>query len=151
MGGPADGFFLTVNNFLFHFSYIFTNDNAQNLKYPELDRRIEETYAAAVQTTNKNSLYDFYIRAFRWATDRLKKSNEGGVIGFVTNSKWLDGNATAGFRKCLENEFSSIYVFDLKGAIRAKTSEQVRREGGNVFDITTGVCLLNRQYSLKGL
>lgn len=108
------------------------NDNAQNLKYPELDKRIEDTYVKAVKTTNKNSLYDSYIRAFRWATDRLKKSNEGGVIGFVTNGGWLDGNAAAGFRKCLEEEFSSIYVFHLRGDARTQ-GELRRKEGDGVF------------------
>ncbi|MBE6442099.1 MAG: helicase [Desulfovibrio desulfuricans] len=111
-----------------------TNDNAQNLKYPVLDKRIEETYVAAVKVTNKNSLYDSYIRAFRWASDRIKANNEGGVIGFITNGGWLDGNAAAGFRKCLEEEFSSIYVFHLRGD--ARTSGELRRkEGDNVFGL----------------
>ena len=118
------------------------NDNAQDLKYPALDKRIEETYVANSSGIRKAALYDSYIRAFRWATGRLKQDNEGGVIGFVTNSKWLDSNAASGFRKCLEKEFSSIYDFDLKGAIRGKASEQARKEGDNVFDILTGVCLV---------
>lgn len=108
------------------------NDNAQNLKYPHLDKRIEETYVAEVKTTNKNSLYDSYIRAFRWSSDKLKRNREGGVIGFITNGGWLDGNAAAGFRKCLEKEFSSIYVFHLRGDQRT-SGELSRREGGKIF------------------
>lgn len=110
------------------------NDNAQNQDYPHLDKRIEETYVAEVKTTNKNSLYDSYIRAFRWSSDKLKKNKEGGVIGFITNGGWLDGNAAAGFRKCLEKEFSSIYVFHLRGDARTQ-GELRRKEGDGVFGL----------------
>ena len=109
------------------------NDNAQNQKYPALDSQIERTYAAETDANNKNSLYDSYIKAFRWASDRLDKK-EGGIIGFVTNGNWLDGNAQNGMRKCLEREFSAIYVFNLRGNCR--TSGEIRRkEAGNVFGL----------------
>ena len=107
------------------------NDNAQNQKYPRLEGRIAATYAAASKSTNKNSLYDSYIKAFRWAADRLDKDN-GGIVAFVSNGAWLDGNATSGFRKCLEEEFSSIYVFNLRGNQRT-SGELSRREGGKIF------------------
>ncbi|HSV27084.1 MAG TPA: type ISP restriction/modification enzyme, partial [Sedimentisphaerales bacterium] len=107
-----------------------TNDNAQNQKYEHLDKRIASTYAALTDATNKNSLYDSYIKAFRWSTDRLDKG--GGIICFVSNGGWLDGNSTAGFRKCLEKEFSSIYVFNLRGNQRT-SGELSRREGGKIF------------------
>ncbi|HLV31439.1 MAG TPA: type ISP restriction/modification enzyme [Chitinispirillaceae bacterium] len=107
------------------------NDNAQNQKYTLLDGRIAETYAKGTKAVNKNSLYDSYIKAFRWSTDRLDPKN-GGIICFVSNGSWLDGNAQDGFRKCLEKEFSSIYVFNLRG--NARTQGEVRRkEAGNVF------------------
>lgn len=106
------------------------NDNAQNLHYPVLDKRIEETYARMTQANNKNSLYDSYIKAFRWASDRLDKN--GGVIGFVTNGSWLDGNSQDGMRKCLEQEFSTIYVFNLRGNQRT-SGELSRKEGGKIF------------------
>lgn len=107
------------------------NDNAQNQSYPRLENRIAETYAAKATATNKNSLYDSYIKAFRWASDRLD-AKTGGIIAFVSNGSWLDGNATAGFRKCLETEFSSIYIFNLRGNQRT-SGEQSRREGGKIF------------------
>ena len=107
------------------------NDNAQNQKYPDLDARVEALYAQGSGATNKNSLYDSYIKAFRWATDRLDKKN-GGVIGFITNGSWLDGNATDGFRKCLEREFCKIYVFNLRGNARTQ-GELRRKEKDNVF------------------
>lgn len=107
------------------------NDNAQNQSYANLDNRIAKTYAAETDATNKNSLYDSYIKAFRWSSDRLDKEN-GGIIAFVSNGAWLDGNSADGFRKSLENEFSSIYVFNLRGNARTQ-GELRRKEAGNVF------------------
>lgn len=107
------------------------NDNAQNQKYPDLDAQIDRKYAQESSATNKNSLYDSYIKAFRWATDRLDPKN-GGVIGFITNGSWIDGNATDGFRKCLEKEFSKIYIFNLRGNARTQ-GELRRKERDNVF------------------
>lgn len=107
------------------------NDNAQNQKYPALDAKIAQTYAAATKATNKNSLYDSYIKAFRWATDRLDKEH-GGVVAFVSNSAWLDGNAQDGFRKHLQKDFSSIWIFNLRGNQRT-SGELSRREGGKIF------------------
>ena len=109
------------------------NDDAQNQSYPRLEQRIADTYAKQSDKTNKNALYDSYIKAFRWASDRLDKQH-GGIIAFVSNGYWLDGNAMDGFRKSLEAEFSAIYVFNLRGNCR--TSGEVRRkESGNVFGL----------------
>ena len=77
------------------------NDNAKNKKYPILDKKIADTYVKNSNSDGKRALYDAYIKAFRWATDRLNK-NGGGVIGFVTNGAWIDGTATSGFRKTVE-------------------------------------------------
>jgi predicted helicase len=106
------------------------NDNAQNQKYDGLDRRIAETYAKETNATNKNSLYDSYIRAYRWSTDRL--GPDGGIVAFVSNGAWIDGNAQDGLRKCFEKEYSSIYVFNLRGNQRTQ-GELSRREGGKIF------------------
>ena len=107
------------------------NDNAQNQKYPGLDQRIATTYAAMTDATNKNSLYDSYIKALRWSSDRLD-AQTGGIICFVSNGAWLDGNSADGLRKSLQAEFDSIYVFNLRG--NARTSGDLRqKEAGNVF------------------
>jgi predicted helicase len=106
------------------------NDNAQNQDYPTLNSRIEQTYAVGTKANSIKALYDSYIKAFRWSTDRIGK--DGGVIGFVTNGSWLDGNGMDGFRKCLEKEFTSIYVFNLRGNQRT-SGEISRREGGKIF------------------
>lgn len=106
------------------------NDNAVNQDYPNLDERIAETYVANSITTMNKANYDAYIKAFRWSSDRL--SDEGGVLAFVSNGAWLDGNTTSGFRLCLEKEFSSIYVFNLRGNQRT-SGELSRKEGGKIF------------------
>jgi predicted helicase len=106
------------------------NDNNQNEKYPNLDASIRDTYAAQSTAVLKNSLYDSYIRAIRWATLRIK---DRGVIAFVTNGGFLDSNTADGLRKTLAEEFSQIYVFNLRGNQRT-AGEQSRREGGKVFD-----------------
>ena len=105
------------------------NDNNANVAYPHLDERIRSTYASQSVATNKNALYDSYIRAIRWASDRIGTS---GVIGFVTNAGWLDANTADGLRKCLVQEFSSIYVFHLRGNQRTQ-GELSRKEGGKIF------------------
>ena len=97
-----------------------------------LDKRIAETYAKAAQATNKNSLYDSYIKAFRWASDRIADCKDGGVVAFISNGAWIDGNAQEGFRKCLEDEYSSIYVLNLRGNQRT-SGELSRKEGGKIF------------------
>ena len=110
------------------------NDNAQNQTYKHLEKRIEETYAKYTKSGLKKSLYDTYVKAIRWASDRIEDQNnkEGGIVAFITNGGWLDGNAMEGMRKCLEEEFSSIYVFNLRGNQRTK-GEESRKEGGKIF------------------
>ena len=107
------------------------NDNAQNQTYPKLEARIASTYADRSSAGLNKSLYDAYIKAFRWSTDRLDPEN-GGVIAFVSNGAWLDGNSTDGFRKAIEEEFSSIWVFNLRGNQRT-SGELSRKEGGKIF------------------
>jgi predicted helicase len=105
------------------------NDNAENVEYPGLDTRIRDTYAEKSSATLSKGLYDSYIRAIRWASDRVGKS---GIIGFVTNAGFLEANTADGLRKCLTEEFSSIYVFHLRGNQRT-SGETSRREGGKIF------------------
>ena len=105
------------------------NDNNANIEYTHLDQSIRESYAARSTATLKNTLYDSYIRAIRWASERI---GESGVIGFVTNAGFLESNSADGLRKCLVDEFSNIYVFHLRG--NARTAGELRRkEKDNVF------------------
>ena len=105
------------------------NDNNQNESYPSLDAKIAESYAKNAKATNKNSLYDSYIRAFRWASDRI---TDDGILAFVTNGAYIDSNAMNGFRKALMDEFDSIYCFNLRGNTRT-SGELARKEGGQIF------------------
>ncbi len=105
------------------------NDNNKNMSYPTLDARIRETYAGRSAAASVRNLYDSYIRAIRWATDRLKKD---GIIAFVTNGSFLDANNMDGLRKCLTEEFSHLYVFNLRGNQRT-SGELSRKEGGKIF------------------
>ena len=105
------------------------NDNNDNVAYPGLDGRIRSTYAERSDAVLAKGLYDSYIRAIRWASDRVGAS---GVIGFVTNASFLDTATFDGLRRCLADEFSSIYIFHLRGNQRT-AGELSRREGGKVF------------------
>lgn len=105
------------------------NANNANIPYPSLDARIRDTYGARSEAINKNSLYDSYIRSIRWASDRI---GDAGVIGFVTNAGFVDANTADGLRKCLSDEFSSVYVFHLRGNQRT-SGETSRKEGGKIF------------------
>ena len=107
------------------------NDNAQNQHYAKLEKRLAMTYVVGASGTSKKSLYNSYIKAFRWASDRLPKK-QGGIIAFVSNASWLDGSVMNGMRNCLEQEFSEIYVFNLRGN-QYTSGETSRREGGKIF------------------
>lgn len=98
-------------------------------KYENLDDRIGSTYASGQGSQNVRNLYDSYIRAFRWAADRIE---DRGVVCFVTNGGWLDGNAMGGLRKHFRDDFSDLYILNLRGNARTKGEER-RREKGNVF------------------
>ena len=108
-------------------------DENPNVEYPELEGRISQTYAARAKTTLKNSLYDTYKMAIRWASDRIQKQ---GIIAFVTPASWIDGNVDAGMRACLTEEFSSIYVLNLLGNARIY-GEQGKYQGEGVFGSAT--------------
>jgi predicted helicase len=105
------------------------NDNADNLVYPRLDARIRETYAARSNGKLAKGLYNSYIRAIRWASDRI---GDAGVIAYVSNAGWIDSNTADGLRRCLAEEFSNIHVFHLRGNQRT-SGERSRKEGGKIF------------------
>ena len=105
------------------------NDDNQNEHYDELDARLTATYVARTDSTLKGKLYDSYIRAYRWASDRI---GQKGVIGFVTNAGWLETSSADGMRKCMAEEFSSIYIYHLKGNARTQ-GVQRQKEKDNVF------------------
>lgn len=111
------------------------NDNNKNREYPEIDRRIKETYIAE-STAQKTKLYDMYARFFRWASDRL---DDNGILAFVTNRSFIDARTFDGFRKTVAQEFSEVYVVDLGGDVRANPKLSGTKH--NVFGIQTGVAI----------
>ena len=128
------------------------NDGNKNISYRDLDKRIAETYVANSSATLQKNLYDSYIRAIRWASERI---GNRGVIGYVTNASWLDGNAFDGVRKCLAEEFSSLYIFNLRGNQRT-SGERSLKEGGKIFDsgsrapIAISILVKNPQAAKQG-
>ena len=110
------------------------NDQNQNISYPEIDTRIADTYIDKLKSINpklgaKNSMYDSYVRSLRWASDRI---DESGIIGFVTNASFIRSEAAAGLRACLADEFTDVWVFDLRGNARTQGEER-KKEAGNAF------------------
>lgn len=105
------------------------NDNNQNVSYAHLDNSLANSYVAKSKATLTRNAYDTYIKAFRWATDRL---GDNGVIGFVSNGAYLDSVALDGFRQCLLEDFNSVYCFNLRGNQRT-SGELSRKEGGKIF------------------
>lgn len=125
------------------------NENNKNREYPEIDKRIKDTYIAA-STAQKTKLYDMYARFLRWATDRV---DENGIIAFVSNSSFIDSRTFDGFRRIVSKEFNEIWLLDLKGNARTN-GERRRQEAGNVFDdqIRVGIAVyfLVRKKGVKG-
>ncbi|MDR2199314.1 MAG: DEAD/DEAH box helicase family protein [Deltaproteobacteria bacterium] len=120
------------------------NDNNKNINYPNLDRHIKDSYVKRSNAKLLKGVYDSYVRAFRWASDRLKNENADGIIGFVSNSGYIDKPTMDGFRKSLADDFQSIYVINLRGDIRKNMlSGGSAKEGDNVFGNTsmTGIAI----------
>ena len=110
------------------------NDQNQNIDYPEINKRVKTTYIDKLEKINpnlgaKNSMYDSYVRSIRWASDRI---GESGIIGFVTNASFIRSEAAAGLRYSLQEEFTDVWVFDLRGNQRTQ-GEISRKEGGKIF------------------
>ena len=109
------------------------NDDAENMKYEFLDQRIKDTYANYSDAKLKRNLYDSYTRAFRWVSDRIDKN---GIVGFITNGSFINKDTFSGLRKCLLEDFTSVYVINLRGNART-SGEQRRKEKDNVFGVGT--------------
>lgn len=126
------------------------NDKNRNLKYARLDQRIADTYVARSSGTNKNNLYNSYIRAMRWASDRI---SDCGVVGFVTPASFVD-DTMDGLRACLTEEFTSLYIFNLRGNQWGTSGDISRQEGGKIFGSdsrnSVAISILVRNPSRKG-
>jgi predicted helicase len=130
------------------------NDDNQNIDYPNLDASIRNSYSKNSSAILQSDLFNSYVRAIRWASDRIGNS---GVIGFVSGSGFIEKTAMDGIRKCLKDEFSSIYILNLRGDIRKNMLSKGRaKEGQNIFEsgsmsgIAISIMLKNPNSSTKG-
>ncbi|GAA3278274.1 DEAD/DEAH box helicase [Nesterenkonia halobia] len=106
------------------------NDNNANAEYPSLDKRIRDTYSRASHAVSARTLYDSYVRAIRWGTDRI---GDKGVLAYVSNGGYIDSNSADGLRKSFVEDFDHLYIYNLRG--NARTSGELRRkEKDNVFE-----------------
>ena len=126
--------FVIIGNPPYNVGQVNENDNNKNRKYATMDARVRETYSQDSKATNKNKLSDSYVKAIRWASDRIE---DGGVVAFVTNNGFLDGVAFDGMRKHLAEDFEAIYILDLSGNAR----KGLKVSDANVFGIRVGVSI----------
>ena len=126
--------FVVIGNPPYNVGQVNGNDNNKNRKYPAMDARVKETYAKDSTASNKNKLSDLYVKAIRWASDRI---GEEGIVVFVTNNSFLDGVAFDGMRKHLADDFDAIYILDLGGNAR----KGLKVSDANVFGIRVGVSI----------
>ena len=126
--------FVVIGNPPYNVGQINENDNNKNRKYETIGNQVAQTYAKDSKATNKNALADLYVKAIRWALDRI---GEEGVVAFVTNNGFLDGVAFDGMRKHLANDCDAIYILDLGGNAR----KGLAVSDANVFGIRVGVSI----------
>ena len=137
---------VVIGNPPYNANQLNENENNKNREYPEIDKRIKETYISA-STAQKTKLYDMYARFFRWASDRL---DANGILAFVTNRSFLAMRTFDGFRKVVGEEFNEIYIVDLGGDVRSNAKLSGSKH--NVFGIQTGVAisLMVKRHKTKG-
>ncbi len=148
----ASDLFVIIGNPPYNARQANENDNNKNRVYGEVEKWVAESYAAHSSASNKNALSDPYVKAFAWATERLRNQPRG-IIAFVSNNSFLDGLAFDGMRQCLAEEFAEIYHINLKGNART-SAERRRQEGGNIFDnkirVGVGITFLIKRPKLDG-
>ena len=130
----AADMFVVIGNPPYNAWQVNDSDNNRNRKYAVMDKRITDTYATDSKATLKNALYDPYVKAIRWAADRI---GQEGIVAFVTNNGFLDGLAFDGVRKHLADDFDAIYILDLGGNAR----KGLKVSDANVFGIRVGVSI----------
>jgi predicted helicase len=128
--------FVCIGNPPYNAGQINENDNNKNRKYPELDARVSKTYGDASRATLLRKLADPYVKAIRWATDRI---GDAGIVAFVNNDSFIDEISFDGMRHHLARDFDLIYVLDLGGNVRK--NPKLSGTTHNVFGIQVGVSI----------
>ncbi len=127
---------VVIGNPPYNVGQVNENDNNKNRKYPAIDARVKETYSKDSKASSKSKLDDPYIKAIRWASDRI---GEEGIVALVSNNGFLDGIATDGMRKHLQKDFDAIYILDLGGNVRK--NPKLSGTTHNVFGVQVGVSI----------
>ena len=130
----AADMFVVIGNPPYNIGQVNENDNNKNRKYEVMDKRIAETYAKGSKAGLNKAVYDPYIKAIRWASDRI---GEEGVVAFITNNGFLNGVAFDAMRNHLTNDFDTIYIVDLGGNAR----KGLEVSDASVFGIQIGVSI----------
>ncbi len=128
--------FVIIGNPPYNANQVNENDNNKNRKYKVMDKRVSATYAKDSKATLLNKLSDPYVKAIRWASDRI---GDEGIVAFVTNNSFVDNLAFDGMRKHLAQDFDQIYVLDLGGNVRK--NPKLSGTTHNVFGIQVGVSI----------
>jgi predicted helicase len=128
--------FVIISNPPYNAHQVNENDNNKNRKYPVVDQRVRETYARHSKAQLKSALSDAYVKAFRWASDRI---GDEGIVAFVSNNSFLEDLAFDGMRQSLAKEFAEVYLVNLRGNVRR--NPKIAGTTHNVFGIQVGVCI----------
>ena len=123
--------FVVIGNPPYNASQGNENDNNKNRRHVAVDTRVRNTFAADSSAQLKNKLYDPYVKALRWAMDKL---GDEGIVAFVTNNSFINAQMFDGMRKHLSEEFNTLYILDLGGNVR-----KGQPGDANVFGIQVGV------------
>ncbi len=113
-----------------------SGDDNPRSTYPHIEQRVRDTYVKRQrEVTSKaaggNAAGNLYVQAIRWASDRLPR-NRPGVIAFIHPNSLTTATSLAGARATLRDEFTDIYVVNLRGDAM-KSGEEFRREGDKIF------------------
>lgn len=130
--------FVIISNPPYNVGQVNENDNNKNRKYSYMDKRVHDTYSESSKASNKNALYDVYVKAYRWASDRIEQNGEG-IVALISNNSFIEGIAFDGMRKHLNQDFNKIYILDLGGNVRK--NPKLSGTTHNVFGIQVGVSI----------
>ena len=128
--------FVVMGNPPYNAHQLNENDNNKNRSYEAVDARVRHTYTADSSATNKSALSDPYVKALRWASDRIGKE---GIVAYVCNNSFIDDIAFDGVRKHLARDFDALYVLNLGGNVRK--NPKLSGTTHNVFGIQVGVSI----------
>ena len=115
-----------------------SGDDNPRREYPHIEQRVRDTYGQRHrEVTGKGagkSAGNLYVQAIRWATDRLThhRTDRPGVIAFIHPNSLCNAPSLAGMRAALRDEFTDVYVVNLRGDAM-KSGDEFRREGDKLF------------------